>query len=100
MLEKLRAFTQGSVWVLILPALAVLMAVDTAMAKTLIQWSAFALVLAGMSIVISMVTFPQIKLTDFVKEASNGSLPAAIVVAAIIMFFGLLFFSMIFWAKA
>ena len=98
--DTLKVLAQRSVWVLIIPALILLAVSDIALVKTLVQWSAFALVLAGVSIVISMITFPQIKLTDFVAEAKRGSMPAAVVSAAIILFFGLLFFSMVFWSKA
>lgn len=95
-----RYFTRPSVWVLILPALVFLAFTDQALVKTLLQWSAFALVLAGISILISMIIFPQISLSHLVADAERGSLPSAIIAAALLVFFGLLFFSIVFWAKA
>jgi hypothetical protein len=96
----IRFFTQTSVWVLILPALLVLAFTDLPLVLTLVQWSAFALVLAGLSIVVSMVIFPQVDLTYLVRRASDGDMAAAIVAGALLVFFGLLFYSMVFWAKA
>jgi len=98
--EILKSQTQKSVWLLILPALLVLSLVDFALVKTLVEWSLFALVLAGLAIVVSMVIFPQINLTDLVSRALAGEQPAATVAAALLVFFGLLFYSMVFWAKA
>jgi len=96
----LKSLADKSAWLLILPALAVLMLVDLALAKTLLEWSLFALVLAGVAIVVSMVVFPQINLTDLVTRALAGEQPAATIAAALLVFFGLLFYSMVFWAKA
>lgn len=98
--ETLSAFTQKSVFLLIVPALLLLAATDLALVKTLIQWSAFAVILAGVSIVISMITFPQIKLSALVDEAfEKGCMASAAIASALIIFFGILFFSLVFWAK-
>jgi len=99
--ETVAAFKPKSVWLLIIPALLLLFITDPALVKTMIQWSAFALVLAGVSIIVSMLVFPQIKLSELVVEAQeNECLPSAIVAAALIIFFGILFYSLVFWAKA
>ncbi len=100
MSEILKSLKQRSVWLLILPALLVLSLADFALVKTLVEWSLFALVLAGLAIIVSMVIFPQINLTDLVNRARAGEQPAATVAAALLVFFGLLFYSMVFWAKA
>lgn len=100
MQKILRFFTQPSVWTLILPALVFLAFSDMALLLTLVQWSAFALVLAGVSIVVSMVIFPQIDLSDLIARTRKGDMAAAIVAGSLLLFFGLLFYSMVFWAKA
>lgn len=98
--QTVGAFTQKSVWLLIAPALILLAVTDAALVKTLIQWSAFAVVLAGVSIIISMITFPQVQLTALVRKAHDlGCVASAMVASALIIFFGLLFYSLVFWAK-
>ena len=96
----LMAIRTSSVWLLILPALAILALADLPLARTLLEWTLFAVVLAGMSILVSMLVFPQIKLSDLVDKAMAGEQPAATIAAALLVFFGLLFYSMVFWAKA
>lgn len=100
MLKILSYFKAPSVWLLILPAMLYLGYEDFELLETLLQWSAFALVLAGVSVVVSMVIFPQIKLTDLMDRTRKGDMAAAIVAGALLLFFGLLFYSMVFWAKA
>jgi hypothetical protein len=100
MLEILRSLKQQSVWLLILPALIILALVDFDLVITLLQWSLFALVLAGVAIVVSMVVFPQIHLSTLMSRVVAGDRSAAIVVQGLLIFFGLLFFSMVYWAKA
>lgn len=100
MKRYLLIFTQSSVWWLIWPAVVFLAFSDQALLVTLLQWSAFALVLAGVSIVVSMVVFPQINLTELIDRTRNGDMAAAIVAGALLLFFGMLFYSMVFWAKA
>lgn len=96
---SLVALRTSSVWVLVLPAIVLLGITDIALLKTLLQWGAFSLVLAGVSIIVSMVVFPQINLTSLVLDARGGNVGSAIVAASLVIFLGLLFYSLIFWAK-
>lgn len=96
----LAALRTSSVWLLILPALAILALVDLPLARTMLEWTLFALVLAGLSIAVSIVTFPQVNLTDLVRRAMEGDQASATIAAALLVFEGLLFYSMVFWAKA
>src|ERR1700741_2499374 len=89
-----------SAWFLIAPAAVALFFVDPSLVKTLLQWSAFALVLAGVSIMLCRVVFPQIHLSDLITQAEAGNTAAGLVVAATVLFFGILFFSLIYWAKS
>ncbi|MNH30681.1 hypothetical protein D3C79_909900 [compost metagenome] len=70
------------------------------MFATLLQWVVFAPVLAGIAIIVSRVTFPQIELTKLVKEAELENRAAGLVVAAIILFVGITMLSLVLWAKA
>lgn len=98
-MTRLRALGDKSAWMLILPACALLYALDQALAKTLVQWLIFAPVFAGIAIVMSRIVFPQINLTDFVKEALKGNVSAGIVVAALVLFVSLTIQGLVGWAK-
>lgn len=100
-MRRVRALVDKSAWLLILPAVLYLFLIDTAMARTLLEWTAYALVLAGITIIISRVTFPQIDLSDFVDKVSKtGDRAAAMVVSAIVIFSGLLMLALVLWARA
>ena len=98
--NRLHALVDKSAWMLIAPALVALFLIDTAMAKTLVQWSLYAVVLAGLGIIISRLTFPQINLSEHVDEARKGNVAAALVVLAIVSFVAIVLYSMVTWAKA
>lgn len=98
---RVRALIDKSAWLLIIPAFVALMVIDFAMAKTLVQWSVFSLVLAGIAIVLSRIVFPQVSLTDLVRSAhADGNVGAGIVAGALITFFGLLMLALVIWSKA
>lgn len=100
-MRRAAAFIDKSAWLLILPAVAYLFFVDTAMARTLLDWTAYALVLSGIAIIISRVTFPQIDLSDLVDKVSKtGDRAAAMVVSAIIMFVGIVILALVLWARS
>lgn len=95
------ALSQTTVWVLMLPALLMLAFTDVTLLITMLQWAAFVFVFLGVSIVLSMVCLPQIKLSRLVALAVNDKhLPAAIIVLGVLLFFASLVFSTIYWAKA
>lgn len=107
MLEHIKSFLRRfsflvdkSALFLILPCAAALYFIDPAMFATLLQWVVFAPVLAGIAIIVSRVTFPQIELTKLVKEAELENRAAGLVVAAIILFVGITMLSLVLWAKA
>lgn len=79
--------------------LSVLLVLDWRAALTLAQWSVFALVIGSIVIVISRVTFPQLKLSELVERVKAGDLPAALVVAALLVYCGLAFVGVALWAK-
>lgn len=107
MLNQIRSFlsrfsflADKSALFLIVPCAVVLYFIDGAMFKTLLQWLVFAPVLAGIAIIVSRVTFPQVNLTLLVKEAEGGNKAAGFVAGALIIFVGLLLLALVTWAKA
>lgn len=98
-LKRLSALVDKSALLLILPAFVILLLLDAPAAKALVQWSLFALVIAGVAVIISRVIFPQIDLNAYLKKALNGSMAGATVSAAIITFVGLLILAIVLWAK-
>ena len=99
--SRFKILTDKSAWALFLPAVIGLFFIDPAMVKTLLQWTIFAPALAGLSIIISRAVFPQINLSDLLKEVTDeNSTAASIVIGALIIFVGILFFALVQWAKA
>lgn len=97
--RRFSAFFDTSAWLLILPALAVVWFVDAPMAITTLQWTCFAIIFAGVSIILSRIIFPQVRLGQLLDAAEAGGMPQAVVASALILFFGLLFLSMVLWSK-
>lgn len=97
--RRLAALVDKSAWLLMAPALGALLCVDVAMALTLVQWSLFALVLAGVAVVISRIVFPQLNLGDLVVQALQGNRAAGAIAAALVIFVALLFIGIVFWAR-
>lgn len=107
MLEHIHSFLRRfsflvdkSALFLIVPCAVALYFIDQAMFATLLQWIVFAPMLAGIAIIVSRVTFPQVQLTKLVSEAEDGNKAAGFVAGAIIIFVGLLMLALVLWAKA
>lgn len=98
-LARIKAFGDRSAWLMVLAGGAVLGLTDWRLLLTLLTWTAYAAVLGGITILISRVTFPGVRLTDWLDKARAGDVPAAIVVAALMIFVGLLFVGIVGWAK-
>lgn len=99
--KRLRALGDKSAWLLIAPAAMALFFIDASAAKTLLQWSLFGIVLAGVSIVISRIVFPQINLTDLVQDAYvEHNRASGLIASALILFVALIFIGLVVWAKA
>jgi hypothetical protein len=98
---RAKVLLDKTAWLLIVPALVVLFLVDAAFAKTLVQWSLFGLVLAGVAVVISRLIFPQVHLGELLAEVRDKqNTAAAVVVGAIVLFVALVMFALVIWAKA
>ena len=96
--ERVRALVDRSAWLLIVMGALILGATDYRLLMTLVQWTAFALVLAGVSIVVSRVVFPSVNLGELIERMRSGELPAAVVAAALLVFVGMLFNGIVQWA--
>lgn len=93
-------------WVLFALTLAPLYLFAPAMVMTLVQWTAFGVALAGVTVVLSRIMAPMINLGELYScltlradWADARRLPAAIVIAAILVFMGLLFLGLVLWAS-
>lgn len=98
--KRILPFFDLSAWVLVLVALIPLFFIDRAMALTLVQWSAFGLALAGVSVVICRVVLPQIDLSEWVELAREGKPGASLVILAVTSFLAVIFLGLVLWAKA
>lgn len=99
--RRFTALADKSALFLIVPCAVILYFIDKSMFATLLQWLVFAPVLAGVAIIVSRVTFPQVPLTKLVEQASiEGNKAAGFVAGCLIIFVGLLVLSLVMWAKA
>lgn len=95
---RFAALLDGSAWMMMAPSLLALFFIDAPMAKTLLQWSLYFVVLVGLVVMISRICFPQIKLHEFTSDALHGSVAGAIVVAAVILFVAIVTLAFVLWA--
>jgi uncharacterized membrane protein len=98
--KRFKALGDKSALFLIIPAVAALFFIDAAMVKTLVQWLIFAPIIAGVAIMVSRVVFPQVNLTQLVKETHEGNKASAILAGALLLFVGVLVYALVTWAKA
>lgn len=99
--HRMRALLDGSAWLMIMPAMGALFCFDPVLAKTMAQWCLPAVAIAGLAIIVSRVVFPQVHLNDLIdKVVGEQSLPAAVVIAALMLFVGVVFLAIVLWAKA
>lgn len=96
---RVMALFDKSSWLLIVLGTAVLALVDWRTALTLAQWGAGALAIGGLTIVVSRITFPHLRLTELLDKAKSGDVPAAMVVAALLLYCAIVFVGIVLWAK-
>lgn len=84
---------------LFVPALAILYWLDPAKLLTLLEWMLFAAVIAGFTIHISRLLFPQIWLSLYLEKARECAIGAAIVAAAVVLCVGMVFIGLTSWVK-
>lgn len=99
MIHRLKSLLDQSAWLLMLPASLILFLIDPSMAKTVAQWTLIALVLAGVAIIVSRIAFPQLDFDDLLPRVLQGNIAAALVLAALVLCWGLIFLSLVLWAR-
>ena len=87
-------------WMLMVPSALVLWYVDSALAKTVLEWLLVAPLITGLAVILSRMVFPQIELGRLVDEVMLENKGAAIVVAGLMVFCGLLIMALMLWARA
>lgn len=98
--KRLLAFVDVSVLILLTISLVPLMLIDFTMVKTLVQWTAFILALAGLSVLVCRIVLPQIDLSEYLGQAKTGNVAAGLVALSVAMFLSFLILSMVLWAKS
>lgn len=97
--QRVRPFFDLTAWVLFGVSLVPLYLINRPMLFTLIQWTAFALALAGASVGLSRLLLPQVDLAYCVRRAGDGEIAPALVVLAVALLLGMLFLGIVLWAK-
>lgn len=99
MIHRLKLLFDQSAWLLMLPASLLLYFTDPPMATTVAQWTLIALVLAGVAIIVSRVTFPQLDFDRLLPLVYEGNNAAAVVLAALVLCVGMIYMSLVLWAR-
>lgn len=98
--RRTRALADKSAWLLMLPAGLIIWLLDEAMLKTIIEWLLVAPIMAGLTVILSRIIFPQVDLTRMIDEVVLENRAAAVVVAGLMAFCGLVFLALVLWARA
>lgn len=97
--SRLAALTDGSAWFLILPFLALWYWIDPVETKAVVLWLLRLPIAVGVSVIMSRIVFPTLRLGELVKAAKEGSVGAGVIVLALIMFVGLMIVTTVGWSK-
>lgn len=104
LVKRVSPFMDLTAWVLLSISIIPLLFIDVAMVVTLLQWTGFAIALAGITIIVTRLFFPQVDLTKWLAEArqapGEGRTAAAVVVAAVSFVMGCVFLGLVLWSKA
>lgn len=97
--RRLLALVDGSAILLILPALWWMWQRDQPLVRSIGEWTVLFVILAGVSIVVSRITFPHLNLELFLKKALNGSVACSIVVCGLLLFVAWTMQTVASWAR-
>jgi|GEM_PF-5578012 hypothetical protein len=98
--KRVAAFIDQAALLLIIPCLIIIYQVDEPMAKTLIEWITFSPVLGGVAVIIFRIVFHRVDLKLLIEQTEKGSVAAAILSSAVMIFVAILFAALVLWAKA
>jgi len=96
---RFAALVDGSAWLLILPFVALWYWIDPLDLKIMMAWLLRLPIIVGVTIIISRIFFPSLKLTEFLEEAKRGNVGAGLVVAGLMIFIGMLIMTAAGWSK-
>lgn len=94
------ALFDSGAWMLMFPAAALLYWLDAPMVTTVVQWLLIAPIMAGLTIMVSRIIFPQVSIAWLVSEVSLGNRAAGTLAAALVLFVGIVFLALVIWARA
>lgn len=97
---RLRPFTDLTAWVLLIVSSVPLLFIDRAMFITLVEWTLYAIALAGIAVFLSRVLLPHLRLSLWLERAWTGDRAAAFVASSVILFLAIIFIGMVLWARA
>lgn len=99
-LKRFAVFGDKSAFLLTAPAVLALYFLDPSLAKTLLTWMLFSLVISGAAVVISRIIFPHFNLTQLYDQAVQfGNIAAGVITGAIVLFVGIVMLALVIWAK-
>ncbi len=105
--KRLAPFFDLTSWVLFAITLVPLYLVAPAMVTTLVQWVAFGVALAGVTVVLSRIMAPMINLAELYHLVMHDEddyprsrrYCAAALIVAVLLFMGMLFIGLVLWAS-
>ncbi len=98
-LPRLTALIDGSAWLLIVPFLALWYLFDPLGMQVMVLWITHLPVVVGVTIILSRIVFPDIKLTELIADVRAGNVASAVVVLGLLIFVGLLILTAAGWVK-
>lgn len=96
---RLSPFADPAMWLLFAVSAIPLAILDPAMLLTMVQWTLLGVLFMGVTILLSRIAFPQLSLDQLKKEAWEGNLGSAVIIAAVVLFMGLTFLGVVLWAR-
>lgn len=96
---RFSALGDRSAWLLMLPFILLWYYFDPVDLKVMLVWLFRAPIIVGLTIILSRIYFPTLKLTTYLEEAKAGNIAAGIVVAGLMLFLAALIMTLVLWTK-
>lgn len=98
--SRFKSLFDFGAWLLMLPAAFLLYWIDPPMLQTIVQWLLVAPILAGITIIVTRIVFPQVSIAWLVDQVGEGNQAAGQLAAALVLFVGVVFVGIVLWARA
>lgn len=98
--KRLAPFGDMTALVMAATGSATLFVFDRPTLLTIIPWMIVSMIMAAHSVVLTRLFLPQLDLSEWVRQAREGSVPAALVIVAISFLLGAVFVGVVLWSKA